>query len=29
MKNHGYEFEHNFGHGKRFLAMMLASLQQF
>ena len=26
MKNHGYEFEHNFGHGKRFLAMMLASL---
>jgi hypothetical protein len=20
MKNHGYEFEHNFGHGKRFLA---------
>jgi hypothetical protein len=25
-KNHGYEFEHNFGHGKRFLAMMLASL---
>ena len=26
MKNHGYEFEHNFGHGQRFLAMMLASL---
>jgi hypothetical protein len=26
MKNHGYEFEHNLGHGKRFLAMMLASL---
>ena len=25
MKNHGYEFEHNLGHGKRFLAMMLAS----
>ena len=21
MKNHGYEFEHNFGHGQRFLAM--------
>jgi hypothetical protein len=26
MKNHGYEFEHNFGHGQRYLAMMLASL---
>jgi hypothetical protein len=26
MKNHGYEFEHNFGHGERFLAMTLASL---
>jgi hypothetical protein len=26
MKNHGYEFKHNFGHGQRFLAMMLASL---
>jgi hypothetical protein len=26
MKNHGYAFEHNFGHGHRFLAMMLASL---
>src|ERR1700674_517696 len=26
MKNHGYELEHNFGHGERFLAMMLASL---
>jgi hypothetical protein len=26
MKNHDYEFEHNFGHGRRFLAMMLASL---
>jgi hypothetical protein len=26
MKNHGYAFEHNFGHGQRFLAMMLASL---
>jgi hypothetical protein len=26
MKNHGYEFEHNFGHGARFLAMTLASL---
>lgn len=26
MKNHGYEFEHNFGHGQRFLAMTLASL---
>jgi hypothetical protein len=26
MKNHGYELEHNFGHGERFLAMMLAVL---
>jgi len=26
MKNHGYEFDHNFGDGQRFLAMMLASL---
>ena len=26
MKNHGYEFEHNFGHGKRFLAMTMAAL---
>lgn len=26
MKNHGYELEHNFGHGKTFLAMTLAAL---
>jgi hypothetical protein len=26
MKNHGYELEHNFGHGETFLAMMLAAL---
>jgi hypothetical protein len=26
LKNHGYELEHNWGHGKRFCAMMLASL---
>ena len=26
MKNHGYELEHNFGHGEMFLAMMLAGL---
>ena len=26
MKNNGYELEHNFGHGKRFLAMTLAAL---
>ena len=26
MKNHGYELEHNFGHGERFLAMTLATL---
>jgi hypothetical protein len=26
MKNHGYELEHNFGHGKRFLAMTMAAL---
>jgi hypothetical protein len=26
MKNHGYEFEHNFGHGETFLAMTLAAL---
>ena len=25
MKNHGYELEHNFGHGKKFLAMTLAA----
>ena len=26
MKNHGYELEHNFGHGEKFLAMTLATL---
>ena len=26
LKNHGYELEHNWGHGKQFCAMMLASL---
>jgi hypothetical protein len=26
MKNHGYELEHNFGHGETFLAMILAAL---
>ncbi len=26
MKNHGYELEHNFGHGEMFLAMTLAAL---
>src|ERR1700745_552245 len=26
MKNHGYELDHNFGHGKKFLAMILAAL---
>jgi hypothetical protein len=26
MKNHGYELEHNFGHGEAFLAMTLAAL---
>ena len=26
LKNQGYELEHNFGHGRRFLAMTLASL---
>ena len=26
MKNHGYELEHNFGHGEKFLAMILAAL---
>jgi len=26
MKNHGYELEHNFGHGKKFLARTLAAL---
>ena len=26
LKNHGYEFEHSFGHGERFLAMHLAAL---
>jgi len=26
MKNHGYELEHNFGHGKKYLAMMFAAL---
>ena len=25
LKNHGYELEHSFGHGKQFLAMMLAA----
>ena len=25
LKNHGYELEHNWGHGKQFCAMMLAS----
>ena len=26
LKNHGYNLEHNFGHGKKFLAMTLAAL---
>jgi len=26
LKNHGYELEHNFGHGENFLAMTLATL---
>jgi hypothetical protein len=26
MKNHGYELEHNFGHGEKFLAKTLAAL---
>jgi len=26
MKNHGYELEHNFGHGEKFLAMTLVAL---
>jgi hypothetical protein len=26
LKNHGYELEHNFGHGETYLAMMLAAL---
>src|SRR5271165_3297065 len=26
LKNHGYEFEHNFGHGETYLAMTLAAL---
>ncbi len=26
LKNHGYELEHNFGHGQNFLAMTLATL---
>jgi hypothetical protein len=26
LKNHGYELEHNFGHGQKFLAMTLAVL---
>ena len=26
LKNHGYELEHNFGHGKNYLAMTLAAL---
>src|ERR1035437_4651380 len=26
MKNHGYELEHNFGHGENFLAMTLAAM---
>jgi hypothetical protein len=25
LKNHGYELEHNFGHGEKFLAMTLAA----
>jgi hypothetical protein len=26
MKNNGYELEHNFGHGKKFLASTLAAM---
>jgi hypothetical protein len=26
LKNHGYELEHNFGHGEKYLAMTLAAL---
>jgi hypothetical protein len=26
LKNHGYELEHNFGHGQKFLAMTQAAL---
>jgi hypothetical protein len=26
LKNHGYELEHNFGHGQKFLALTLAAL---
>ena len=26
LKNHGYELEHNFGHGETYLAMTLAAL---
>ena len=26
LKNHGYELEHNFGHGENYLAMTLAAL---
>jgi len=26
LKNHGYELEHNFGHGQKFLSMTLAAL---
>jgi hypothetical protein len=26
LKNHGYDLEHNFGHGQKFLAMTLATL---
>jgi hypothetical protein len=26
LKNHGYDLEHNFGHGQKFLAMTLAAL---
>ena len=26
LKNHGYQLEHNFGHGENYLAMMLAAL---
>ena len=26
MKNHGYELEHNFGHGKQYPAMTFAAL---
>lgn len=26
LKNHGYHFEHNFSHGKKYLANLLATL---